>query len=184
MAHSHSTVFYAVKDVQIKAITADPRGGTTTLGSLIPIDSPKTLALTPGFKSDALRGGMQLRDFRSVMTDLKWTLTFGGLNLDAETAIFGGAVTDTGTTPNQVTTWTQNGDDPLKFFQLEAQCTAVDDVAGDAHIVLYKCMADAESLGYADETHHVFSLSGQATPRLSDKKWRSIILNETLAAIA
>lgn len=155
-----------------------------TYGPLVQVDAIKTLAITPGFKSDVLRGAMQIRDSRAVQTDIKWVATHGALNLDQEVVLFGGTVVDSGSDPSQVTTLTQRGSDRMNYFGLEAQCIGVDDIVGDAHFVFPKCHADADSIGLADETHHIFSFGGSALPTLSDNVWRQVVLNQLQQAIA
>lgn len=182
--HAHETVLYDVVDCQIAKLLTDPPLGPPTYGPLIPAPGIKTLTVSPAFKKDLLRGGGRLVDVRSKMTEQNFTFTFAKLQLDLEAILFGGTVTDSGATPNTKTTYDLLGDDKPSFFKIEAQCIGVDDLTGDCHITFYKAIADAESLGFADETHHVMSCGASAVPRIADKKWRTTVLNETAVAIA
>lgn len=155
-----------------------------TYGPLVQVDAIKTLSITPAFKTDTARGSMQIRDSRAVQTDIKWVATHAALNLDQEVVLFGGSVVDSGADPSQITTLTQHGRDQMNYFGLEAQCIGVDDIAGDAHFIFPKCHADADSIGLADETHHIFSFGGSALPTLSDNVWRQIVLNQLQTAIS
>lgn len=179
---SHKTQLYEVVACNLKKMTADPASGAATYGTVIAVPEIKTLLLQPAFSKKVLRGGGQLLSVRSKMTEINFTMTYAKLNLDAEAVIFGGAVSDTGVTPNQASSYDQLGSDALPYFWLEAWTDGADTIGGDAHIILYKCIADNESVGFADEDFHTMSVGGSAMQRISDSKWRTIKLNETLVA--
>lgn len=187
MAISHFSKFYAVSDAKIAAVTADPSGGTTTYGSLIDVPGIKSVTISGDITTAELRGDNTLLDANSTLTGVTVDFEYAKLSLDALAAMAGGAVTDSGSGSAEVATYRRLGTDTFGYFKFEAKTptAGVDELAGDGHILLYKCMlAGFPEIGMAEEDYQIFSASATAVPRLSDSKWLDVVLNETAAAIA
>lgn len=187
MPISHTSKFYAVTDAKIAAVTADPSGGTTTYGTLIDVPGIKSVTISGDINTVELRGDNTLLDSNSTLTNVTVDFEYAKLNLDAVAAMIGGTVTDSGAGTTEVATYRRLGTDTFAYFKFEAKTptAGVDEVLGDAHILLYKCMLSGfPELGMAEEDYQTFSASAVAIPRLSDSKWLDVVLNETAAAIA
>lgn len=187
MPLSHTTKWYAVSDIQIAKVTADPSGGTTTYGSLIDVPGAKTMGIDFAIDSKDLRGDNRLLDTNSTLTAVNVTVTHAKLNLDVMAALLGGAVSDSGTTPAQIAKWALTGANvTIAPFKIEgASPTAgTDSTTGDGHWVLYKCtLTGLSGLGFAEEDYVIPSFTCRAYARLSDNKWMDGVVNETAAAI-
>lgn len=187
MAISHVSKLYAVEDAKIAAVTADPSGGTTTYGSLVDVPGIKSVTISGNVNTVELRGDNSLLDANSTLTNITLIFEYAKLSLDALDILAGGAVTDAGTGSTETATYDLLRTDALGYFKFEAKTptAGVDEVAGDAHITLWKCMLSSfPEFGMAEEDYQTFSVSAIAVPRLSDNKWLQVKFNETAAAIA
>ena len=187
MAISHESKLYAVEDAKIAAVTADPSGGTTTYGSLVDVPGIKSVSISGDVSTVELRGDNRLLDANSTLSRVDLTFEYAKLSLDALDIMLGGSVTDSGTGDAEIGTYDLLSTDTLGYFKFEAKTptAGVDVVAGDAHIVLWKCMLSSfPEFGMAEEDYQTFTVSAIAVGRLSDNKWLSVVFNETAAAIA
>lgn len=187
MAISHTSKAYAVEDAKIAAVTADPAGGSTTYGSLIDVSGIKSVAFGTDINNVELRGDNSLLDSNATLVGVTVTFEYAKMNLDAYAVMLGGTVTDSGTGSTEVATYRRLNTNSFGYFKFEAKTptAGADEVAGDLHIVLYKCMISGGTLfGMAEEDYQTFSVEAKALARLSDNRWFDVVLNETAAAIA
>lgn len=187
MPISHFSKLYAVSDAKIGAVTADPSGGTTTYGTLVDVPGIKSVTIGGDISTVELRGDNTLLDANSTITNITLNFEYAKLSLDALDILVGGAVTDAGTGSTETATWRLLSTDSLGYFKFEAKTptAGVDEVAGDAHILLYKCILNGfPEFGMAEEDYQTFSVSALAVGRLSDAKWIDVVFNETAAAIS
>lgn len=187
MPISHISKLYAVEDAKIAAITADPAGGTTTYGSLLDIPGIKSVAIDGDITSSELRGDNTLLDANSKLSNISVTFNFAKLSLDALAVMLGGTVTDAGAGSAETATYRLLNTNSFGYFKFEAKTPAagVDEVAGDGHLVFYKCqIASFPSFGLAEEEYQTISVSVNALARLSDNRWMDVVFNETAAAIS
>lgn len=138
MPLSHNTKWYAVDDARLAKVTADTSGGAITYGTLLDIPGIKSIGITGDVNSVELRGDGQRIDQASKLGGLSLTFEFAKSSLDVFSAIAGGTIVDSGTTPNQKAVWTLLGTDALNYFKFEAQTKGVDTITGDGHILLPK----------------------------------------------
>lgn len=187
MPLSHVTKIFGVNDAKIAKVTADPAGGTTTYATAVDVPGIKSVSIAGDINTVDLRGDHSLLDSDSTLQNITLTFEYAKLSLDALLVWLGGAVTDTGTTPNQIAKLALLGTDTLlaNYWKFEARTVSADSVGGDVHFVLYKCkLASFPELGTAEEDYKTFSVEARAVPRLSDSKWLDTVANETLAAIS
>lgn len=187
MALSHVSKLFAVTDAKVYAVTADPSGGATTYGAAIDVPGIKSVTISGNIDTKELRGDNTLLDTNSVLTNITVDFEYAKLNLDAVAAMIGGAVTDSGSTPNAVATYRLTNTNTFSYFKLEAKTPTAgsDSVTGDAHIVLYKCMLSSfPELGMAEEDYQTFKASAVAVGRASDGRWIDVVFNETAAALS
>lgn len=187
MAISHFSKLYSVVDAKIAAVTADPAGGTTTYGSLVDVPGIKSVTIGGDVSTVELRGDNTLLDANSTLTNISLSFEYAKLSLDALDVLVGGTVTDAGAGSAETATWRLLNTDTLGYFKFEAKTptAGVDEVAGDAHIVLYKCIITGfPEFGFAEEDYQTFTVDALAVARLSDARWIDVVFNETAAAIA
>lgn len=63
----------------------------------------------------------------------------GKLSTTARAIVFGGTITQTGTSPNEQASMKWGGDGNMPYFKLQGK--VMTESGGDLHIVIYKCMA-------------------------------------------
>lgn len=191
MPLSHVTKLYAVKDCKIYKMLTDPAGGTSTYSTATDVPGIKAIGpLTQAMNPKYLKGDNTLLDADVTLSE-PWTGKIVGakVSLDVEAVLTGGTITDTGTTPNQISTIVQSGGTATSpsipnYFKLEAVGASQDIVAGDVHLVLWKVkIISANFLGFADEDYVMYDFDIAAVPRLSDGQWYSRVINETAVAI-
>jgi len=185
MAAPHFTKWYAVTDAKIAAVTADT-AASTTYGTLIDVPGIKSVTVSGDINTVELRGDNTLLDANSTLTNLTVEFEYAKLSLDALAVMAGGTVTDTGATVAEIATYRRLGSDTFGYFKFEAKTptAGTDDVTGDGHIVLYKCiMSGFPEIGMAEEDYKTFSVSATAIPRLFDSRWLDVVINETAAVI-
>jgi hypothetical protein len=181
---SHNTKWYAVDDAAIYKLTSDPASGSPTYASKIDIPGIKSVGISGDVNSTELRGDGQRIDYAAKLGGLSLTFEGAKLALDVLAATVGGAVTDSGTTPNMKAEWALLGTDTMNYFKFEAMTRGVDTITGDGHMVLHKCILTSfPGLGYAEEDYQTFSLEAAAMPLISNGKLINVPLNETTVAI-
>lgn len=183
MGLAHFSNVYGITDCKIAPVTADTSGGTT-YGSLVDVPGVKSMEISGTVTSKRNRGDNKLLAVRSLIESMQAMVPYAQLSLDVLAAIAGGSTTDTGTTPNQKSTYSQLGANTPKYFKLEAKTDAMDFITGDGHILLYKCVITAfPTFGFAEEDFAGYQLQAESMPRGDDKQF-DIVFNETAAAIA
>lgn len=187
MPISHVSKFFAISDAKIAKLTADPAGGAATYAAVIDVPGIKGVTISGDIKSSELRGDNTLLDANSSLTNITAAISYAKLSLDVLPVILGGTTTDAGVTPNQTATYDLLGDTVFSYWKLEGKTptAGADTVTGDAHLILHKLMLTSfPEMGFAEEDYQLFSMNAKASPLLaSSKKWLSIVLNETAAAI-
>lgn len=187
MPLAHFSKAFGTEDAKITPLTADPSGGTATYGTAVDVPAIKSVEMSGAVNTVELRGDNTLLDSNTTLTGISATVNAGKLSLDVLKNAIGGTVTDSGTTPNQKSTYDLAATDSLGYFKVEARtpATGSDFIGGDVHFVLHKCIANGfPDMGLAEEDYRFTSFGVAAVPLLATgRKWISIVLNETTAAI-
>lgn len=186
MPLSPVTKLYAVEDCKISKITADPAGGTTTYGTAIDVPGIKEVGIGGDISSVELRGDNTLLDSNSTFTKGTVSISHAKLSTAVLAVILGGTVTDSGTTPNQTSSYVRSNTESLNYFKIEAKTPAggADAVTGDVHFILHKCILTSfPDIGLAEEDYKIVSFEATAMPLISNGDWIEIVNNETAVAI-
>lgn len=186
MAISHVTKVFATKDAKVSKLTADVDGGSTTYATAVDVPGIRSVSLDGDINTVELRGDQTLLDSDSTLNSITVNFEYAKLSLDVLAVMLGGAAADTGSGSVDVSTWSLLGTDTLfPTFKFEAQVVSTDNPGGDLHIVLYKCkLSDFPEVGTALDDYQTFTAAATASPRLSDKKWMDLVINETAVAIS
>lgn len=174
---------YGLRDIKITPYTND---AATTLAT--PIDFPyaRTLSFSAAEEFEELRGDDKVITIRGAGESVEWELEGGGLSLEAVRAMYGGTITETGTTPAQKKSFRKLVTDVRPFFKVEGQ--AISDSGGDVHAVIFKCRATGELEGeFGDGAFFLTSASGSGLPANltgSVDALYEFVQNETATAIA
>jgi hypothetical protein len=188
MALSHVTKMFAVEDAKIYKMTADPAGGTTTYGTAVDVPGIKSVTISGDIENKELRGDNTLLDSNSVLTGLSVAWENAKLSTAVLEILLGGATVDSGTTPNQIATYTLLNSDVLSYFKFEAKSPTggSDAVTGDIHFIFPKCIvSEFGDLGLAEEDYQLTSGAAKCLQPLgTGGKRMQVVINETAAAIA
>lgn len=147
----------------------------------------KNMAVTTTMKTVDLRGDNTFLDTDSVLEALEFDVDIAKVSLDAIGIMLGGTVTDTGTTPNQHTSWSLLTQPVFSYFRLEARCYTADFPSGDIHIICNKVKAaDAPLFGFTEEDYNMPKLKCKAVPPVtgSTTPWLQVLFNETAIGVA
>lgn len=156
--------------------------GVRLTGQSLALPASRTLSFKEAVDSETLEAEDVLYATHEGNLRVEWDLEGGGISLGIWKILTGGAVTATGTTPNQVNTFTKLKTDTRGYFDIEGQ--VISDSGGDFHAILYRCKAD-------DSLEASFDQGGFAMTATSGKGFGDVttgglfqfIQNETASAI-
>lgn len=149
---------FGLRDVAVFAYS-----GTTPSSTGIDLPNARTLSFSETEDFQELRGDDGVVAVHGSGAAVDWSLESGGVPLEAIVVMYGGAITSSGVSPNQVKTYKKKGTDARPYFKVEGQ--AISDSGGDFHVVLWKCKATGELSGeMADGAFWLTGASGRATP--------------------
>jgi hypothetical protein len=184
MPNAHFSSFYGVTDCKIYPLTADTSSGSPTYGTGVDVPGIKSVKVGGSITVKKLRGDNRPLATRAVIEDITAEVEHGYQSLDVLKALFNATVTDTGTTPAMKTTFNLTGAQTPVYVKLEAQTTLCDFVAGDGHVILYKCMLTAfPEGGFVEEDFVIPKFSLSSVPCISNGAWYDIVFNETAVAV-
>lgn len=185
MPLSHVTKLFAVKDAKVYPLLTDPAGGSATYGSGLDVPGIKSLELSGDIETKDLRGDNQLLDSDSVLMNVNLKVSHAKLSLDVQAALLGGAVSDSGTTPNQKASWSLAGATKLGVFKIEAINVSADPVLGNVRMVFHKCrLASYPGGGFVEEDYAIPQFDVRTLPLISNDKWIDVEINETAAVLS
>jgi hypothetical protein len=170
---------FGLRDVKIAPMVT-PEG--TTYGTLVDLPAGRTLSFQEAEDSEELRGDDVLVAVHGNGPVVNWDLEGGGISLEAFKVLAGGAITNSGTTPNEKKTLAKLGTDARPYFKIEGQI--IGDSGGDLHVVIYKAKVTGDVGGdFTEGGFFLTGASGQGIARSDSKLW-DLVQNETAAAIA
>lgn len=173
---------YGLRDLKITPYTTP---AATTLGSPIDLPNARTLSFAETEEFEDLRGDDRLVATHGAGPNVEWELEGGGISYEAGAAMYGGTVSTTGVTPNQIKKWRKKVTDQRPYFKIEGQ--VISDSGGDVHAVIYRAKSTGNLAGeFADGQFFLYGASGLGLPSLVvadlDYVW-DFVQNETAIAI-
>lgn len=175
---------YGLRDVKITPYTDFT--ATVLAGASIDLPNGRVFSFAETEDFEELRGDDSLVAVHGAGPVVNWELEGGGISLEAVRAMYGGTITLTGTTPNQVKRLRKLKTDQRPYFKVEGQM--ISDSGGDVHAVVWRCRATDDFTGsFQDGQFFLTGASGQGLGCLivgSDfgVVW-DIVQNETATAI-
>jgi hypothetical protein len=175
---------YGLRDVRITPYTDNT--ATVLSATRIDLTNSQTFSFAEAEAFEELRGDDSLVATHGNGPIVNWSLEAGGLVLEAVQAMYGGTLTTTGTTPNQVKRLRKLKTDQRPYFKVEGQM--ISDSGGDVHAVVWRCKATDDFSGeWADGKFWITGASGQGLGCLIagadvNVVW-DIIQNETATTI-
>lgn len=178
---------YGLRDVKLFTFTGEV---PATVGVDLP--NARTLSFSEAEDFEELRGDDGVVAVRGQGATVEWELEGGGISFEAVKAMYGGTISETGTTPAIVKTYSKKGTDARPYFK--ASGLAISDSGGSFTVVLWKCRATGELSGeLADGAFWLTGASGRAIaintaivgpPAAAVGDVYAMIQNETAAATA
>jgi hypothetical protein len=163
---------YGCHDVRLYPLTGE------TPGTGVDLPNSQTFSFDEAEAFDELKGDDNLVAIHGKGPAVDWALDNGGISFEAVQTIYGGTITVTGTTPNQVKKFSKKATDVRPYFKVEGQ--AVSDSGGDFHVIIYRCKATGNLKGVAKEgTFWITGAQGKALGRASDQLLYDMVQNET-----
>ncbi len=139
-----------------------------------------TLEFTPRFQTGELLGDDSMAAVVSRLIALDWSLSAGGLDLDAAAIMLGYTVASSGSTPNQQDTLDLDAD-CMPYFQIYGKALG-DDCKDDLHALIYKAKVTSWSGKLENGAFLITECSGVAIDDGSHGVIR-LIQHETAAAV-
>jgi hypothetical protein len=174
---------FGLRDLKITPYT--DATATVLAGASVDLPNSRTLTFAEAEEFEELRGDDSLVATHGSGPQVEWELEGGGVSFEAVAAMYGGTVSTTGSTPNQVKTLRKLVTDVRPYFKIEGQ--SISDSGGDFHIVIYRAKATDNLTG--ELTEGSFFLTGASgvglkslLPAALDRVW-DFVQNETAAAI-
>jgi hypothetical protein len=178
MAIADTSLPYGLRDVKITPISE-----AGVLGTPIDLPNSRTFSFEENEDFEELRGDDKVVATRGQGATVGWELESGGISLDAYAAMNGGAVLESGVTPNVVRTYTKLTTDAKPRFQCEGQ--AISESGGDFHVVLPNCKATEGVEGeLSDGAFWLTGASGVAIGDPTSDVIYEFVQNETATAIS
>lgn len=148
---------FGIRDIKITPYT--DATATVLAGASIDLPYARTLTFTETEDFEELRGDDSLVAVHGAGPQISWELEAGGYSPEAVKAMYGGTLTTTGSTPNQIKRLRKLRTDLRPYFKLEGQ--SYSDSGGDVHVVLWRCKATDDLSGeYADGQFFLTGASG------------------------
>ncbi len=169
---------FGLRDIKIKPMAA----GTETPGTAVDLPNAQTLSFSETSDSEELRGDDGLVAVHELGAAVDWELEAGGISFEAVKALYGGTITETGTTPNQKKTYAKLDTDIRPYAEIEGQ--VISDSGGDLHCIIYKAKATGELSGeFADGQFFITGASGRGIGTTAGRKLYDFVQNESATAI-
>jgi len=182
MALNTIPIPYGLRDVRLTPYTTS---AADTLGSGVDLPYSRTLSFTDAEAYDDLRGDDMLVATHGQGSVVEWDLEAGGISLEAYKVLNGGTINTTGTTPNQIKTYSKMVTDVRGYFKAEGQ--AISDSGGDFHGIIYKCKVTGNIDGQlGDGVFYLTKCKGKGLPATLSGKVNYLydfVQNETATAI-
>ena len=183
MTLSKQTIVLGIDDAKIFELTADT-AGSLTYGSAVDVPGIQNVQLSPAFTEKGLKGDEKIMDYYIKLDLIHWAFHSAKVSLDVLAILEGGSISSTGTTPNEVHTYSVSDSSTPKYFKLEAKANYSAGEVGDFHLKLYKCKANSVDVQYSTQDYAIVSASGIAIPTINNSKIKDYVINETATAIS
>jgi hypothetical protein len=147
---------FGLRQVKLTPFTT---GAATAYGTPVFLPYSRTLSFSEAESFEELRGDDSLVAIHGSGANVEWELESGGISLPAWAVLSGGAVVESGLTPNIKLTYTKMVDTEKPYFKIEGR--VISDSGGDVHCIIYKAKVnDALEGEFAEGSFFLTSCSG------------------------
>lgn len=174
-----------IDDAKIALLTADLSSAPTYAAS---VDVPNVVELNFQFqmKTALLEGDSVVDAVYSKITHATGTISFRAAALDLDANLLGGTMTQTGTTPNQITTLDILGSSLAQYFKVEGRATHVEGIDGVAtgdRVTVWKAKVTTGPTTTRSGDFVITEYGFTAVRARSNNKLVSKVLEETKTAL-
>ena len=171
-SETYGKFIYGLRDLKVTNI-----GGTVQED----LDAAQSLTFSPTFSSAELRGDDVPKVSTSSLSGGTAAISAGGYSSAAVAIMFGKTLSQSGTTPNELTTLQLNAGDVMPYFKIYG--LARDEGGGDVHVLLPKCKVTSwGGIDFSDESWFINSVDVQCLDDGSNGVIK-IIQHETTTAL-
>lgn len=174
---------YGVHDLKLTQYT--DAVGTVLDTTSVELPYIQTLNFTEAEEFQELRGDDKLITTRGRGSQVNWSLESGGLPVEAWAVMTGGAVVETGTTPDRIVELRKKATSSRPFFRIDGKI--ISDSGGDILVRIYRCRVTGDvQANFTDGEFQTSQISGVGLPLLDDTNdlIYSIFRRETAVALA
>jgi hypothetical protein len=175
---------FGLRDVKVTPYT--DATATALAASSIDLPNARVFSFAETEEYEELRGDDSLVATHGNGPIVNWELEGGGYSPEVVRAMYGGTLTETGTTPNRIKRLRKLKTDIRPYFKVEGQM--ISDSGGDVHAIVWRCKATDDFSGeFSDGQFFLTGASGQGLGCLIagadiNTVW-DLIQNETATAI-
>jgi hypothetical protein len=182
MTLTYQTLVLGLDDAQISPLTADT-SDALTYGTAIDVPGMQNISLSSNYTTKELYTDELVGDYYSQFDSINWSISNAQVCLDVLAILEGGTITSSGTSPNEVNTYTLSNTSAPSYFKIEGQIIYSSGTVGDFHTVLYKCKVGSIQVNYQCQNYAIVSASGLAIATVYNGVVRDDIINQTATPI-
>ena len=161
MTISKKTALLGVNDLKIFPVTKDDSSGFHVSAG-IDVPGVRQISLTFDIEEKELTGDEKTLAVSSKIKSIAFTSEYAELSLDVLSALSGGKVSQTGTSPNDSATFSYTANDKPAYFQLQAKIDGTEDiVGGDCHFCIYKAKVTAMPINGVQGDFATYTFEGK-----------------------
>lgn len=174
---------FGLRDVKLTPYT--DATATVLAGASVDLPNSRTLSFAEAETFEELRGDDRLVASHGSGPQVEWELEGGGVSLEAVRTMYGGTISETGSTPNQVKTLRKLVTDVRPYFRITGQ--SISDSGGDVWVVIYRAKATDNLSGeFGDGQFFLTGAGGVGMASLvageTDRVW-DFVQHETTTSI-
>lgn len=183
MTISNQSVVLGIDDAKIFKLTADS-SSALIYDSAISLPGLQKIEIASKVTEKELKSDEKVLDYYVNIDYISWMFNSTKISLEALAVLEGGTLTLSGTTPNQVYTYTTSKTSAPNYFKLEAKANYTAGANGDFHLKLYKCKVNNVDIQYLSTDYAIVSATGVAIATTNNGKIKDNVINETATAIS
>lgn len=174
------TQVFAVQHCEVAPVTADSAGAAVTYGTWVDVPGIKTLEVTGTMTKKVLRGDNRLITQRVILDELSCKIDHAKLSLDVLVVMLGGAVTQSGTTPDMQAMWSLLKTARPLQFGLKGVSASSDSPTGAVQFRFpVVTLSKYPDMGFAEEDFRIVSAEMAILPPNGLDEWLDIAILET-----
>ena len=161
MTLATNSFMVGIADTKAFSVTADTLA-SYTCGAAIELPGMQNFQIDPNIISKVLSGDDVDLETYVKLKGAKFSFECGYMDLNLLASMLGGTVTSSGTTPNQINTYSLQQNDNAGYVQIAFQVTNLTPGIACQEFRLFKCKIDALPLGSKQDEFATFKISGNA----------------------